>query len=227
MKAFVILVLASFFIVAAPRAPSIQANRVSMPSIRSVVQVSVLRTSDKKDQHGSYLPPWKEIKAGDIFFKAKPAIGSKVTVIPLIAGIAPFDLKIGSAKKEKTGCNEREPYAWAVELELIPHREFFEIAPLPNRRAELPFDLCVIYPAVAVARQLKNEQLRSSMLPKGISINTVTAAIDLTNDDKPDVLIAEYCCNESSKSGECDYLCGKTFKKVRGIWKQIDEYAPC
>jgi hypothetical protein len=227
VKVFVILVLASSFIVAAPRAPGIQANRVPMPGIRSVKQVSVLRTSDKKDQHGSYLPPWKEVKVGDIFFKDKPAIGSKVTIIPLVEGIAPFDLKIASAKKEKFGCDKREPYAWAIELELIRHQEFFDVAPLPNRREEVPFDVCVIYPAVAVARHLKQEQLRSSMLPKGISINTVTAAIDLTNDDKPDVLIAEYCCNESSKSGECDYMCGKTFKKVRSIWKLVDEYAPC
>lgn len=227
MKVFLILVLASFLMATAPRAPSIQANRVPLPSIRWVNHVSVLRTSDKKDQHGSYLPPWKEVKVGDIFFKDKPPIGSKVTIIPLVEGIAPFDLKIRSAKKEKFGCDEREPYAWAIELELISHREFFEIAPLPNRREEVPFDVCVIYPAVAVARQLKKEQLRSSMLPKRISINIVTAAIDLTNDDKPDVLIAEYCCNESSKSGECDYMCGKTFKKVRSIWKLIDEYAPC
>ncbi len=227
MKVFEILVLASFFIAAAPRAPSIQATRVPMPSIRSVNHVSVLRTSDQKDQHGSYLPPWKEVKVGYIVFKDKPAIGSKATIIPLVEGIAPFDLKIGSAKKAKFSCDERAPFAWAVEFELVPHREFFEIAPLLNRREEVPFDVCVIYPAVGVARQLKKEQLRSSMLPKGISINTVTAAIDLTNDDKPDVLIAEYCCNESSKSGECDYMCGKTFKKVRSIWKLIDEYSPC
>jgi len=227
MKVFVTLLLASFFITSAPPAPSIQANPVPMPSIRSIAEVSIWRTSDRKDQHGSYLPPWKEVKVANIFFKEKPTAGSKVTIIPLGVGIAPFDLKIAKAEKKEFGCDEREPYAWAVELELITHQEFFEIAPLPNRREEVPFDVCVIYPAVAVARQLKKGQLRSGMLPKGISINTVTAAIDLTNDHKPDVLIAEYCCNDSSKSDECDYMCGKTFKKVRSIWKLIDEYAPC
>ena len=228
MKLLVALMLASFFMTVAPQAPAIQAKRVPMPSIRSVDTVSVWRTSDKKDQNGNYLPPWKEVKVGDVFLKEKPATGSKVTIIPLVEGIAPFDLKISTAKKEKFGCDEGEPYAWAVELELIPqHREFFEIPPLANRRDDVPFDVCVIYPAVVMARRLKKEQLRSSMLPKNISINTVTAAIDLTDDKTPDVLIAEYCCDDASRSGDCDYTCGKTFKKVRGIWKLIDKFAPC
>jgi hypothetical protein len=227
MQMFAILLLASFFITSAPPAPRIQENPVPMPNIRSIAEVSVWRTSDRKDQHGSYLPPWKEVKVVNIFFKEKPAAGSKVTIIPLGVGIAPFDLKIVKAEKQEFGCNEREPNAWAVELESITHQNFFEIAPLPNRREEVPFDVCVIYPAVAVARQLKKRQLRSGMLPKGISINTVTAAIDVTNDHKPDVLITDFCCNDSSKSEGCDYMCGRTFKKVRSIWKLIDEYAPC
>jgi hypothetical protein len=227
MKIFPILLLASFFITSTPRAPLLQANLVPMPNIRSIAEASIWRTSDKRDQHGSYLPPWKEVKVASIFFKEKPAVGSRVTVIPLGVSISPFDLKIVKAEKQESGCDEDKPYAWAVELESITNRTFFEIAPLPNRREEVPFNVCVIYPAVAVARQLEKGQLSSGVLPKRVSINTVTAAIDITNDHKPDVLIAEFCCSDSSKSEGCDYMCGKTFKKVRSIWKLIDEYVPC
>ena len=227
MRFFASLLLASFCITFGQPTLGLQAKLVPMPDIQFIAETTVWRTSDRKDRHGSYLPPWKEVKVANLFFKEKPATGSKVTVIPLGVGIAPFDLKIIKAEKQRFGCNEREPYAWAVELESITHHKFFEIAPLPNRREEVPFNVCVIYPAVSLAHQLKKGQLRSGMLPTGISINTVTAAIDVTNDQKPDVLIAEFCCNDSSKSGGCDYMCGKTFKKVRGNWKLVDEYAPC
>ena len=66
------------------------------------------------------------------------------------------------------------------------------------------------------------------MLPKGVALNTVKGAIDLTNDGIPDVLIVEYCCGNPNKAAEeCDNTCGKTFKKIRNIWKLIDTAAPC
>lgn len=66
------------------------------------------------------------------------------------------------------------------------------------------------------------------MLPKGVAMNTVIGAIDLTSDGIPDVLIVKYCCDNPKKAAEeCDYTCGKTFKKIRNIWKLIDTSAPC
>ncbi len=202
---------------------------VPMPQMQTVGEGVVWRISDNKDEHGSLLPPWKEIRITNIFeFKRSPVIGEKVTVIPLDADISPLDLRVIKAQKKENPCNERLPNWWEVELEPIKLKEFFEIEPIPTRAAEFPFNVAIIYPAVKVARQMKKEQLMRGALPKGVSINTVKAAIDLNDDRKLDVVIVEYCCGDTKKpADDCDYTCGKTFKKVRNSWKLIDTRTPC
>ncbi len=69
------------------------------------------------------------------------------------------------------------------------------------------------------------------MLPKGISLSTVTAAIDLTNDLQPDLLVVRYCCNDATRPADdpdydC-YHCGKAFRKSKTGWKLVDTSAPC
>lgn len=200
-----------------------------MPEIRTIGEGVIWRISENKDEHGRYLPPWKEIRITNIFeFKRKPAIGDKVTVIPLAADISPLDLRIIKAEKKENACNERLPGWWEVELELITLKRFFDIEPITNRAAEFPFDVAVIYPAVTVARQIKKGQIMKGTLPKGVAINTVKAALDLTGGGKPDVVIVEYCCGDTKKpADECDLTCGKTFKRVRNSWKLVDTSAPC
>jgi hypothetical protein len=196
--------------------------------IQTIGEGTVWRISNKKDSHDRFLPPWTEIQIINVFeFKRRPAIGEKATVIPLGVDITPLSLRITKAEK-KDGCDERIHGWWAVELEPITLKEFFDIEPLPNRGAETPFDVAIIYPAVKVARQIRDGELMKVMLPKGVPINTVKAAIDLTDDGKPDVVIVKYCCDDASKPASvCDYTCGKTFTKVRNTWKLIDTSAPC
>jgi hypothetical protein len=201
-----------------------------MPRIHTIGQGTVWRKSDNKGEHGSFLPPWQEIKIANVLeFKEKPIIGDKVTIIPLDVDIAPLELRIVKAEKKEDACDESLPGWWEVELETVRQRTFFEIAPRSNRSAEFPFDVCVIYPAVEFARQIKRDRLTKNMLPKGVATNTAIAAIDLTNDGMPDVLIVEYCCGHPRKSAgvECDYTCGKSFKKVGSTWKLIHTSTPC
>lgn len=200
---------------------------VPMPRIQTIGTGTVWRGSDNKDQHGNALPPWKQITIANVGFKQRPLTGIKVTIIPLDVSIAARDLAILKIKKGAS-CGGSNRAWWELELEPIQQSEYFEIMPNPKRRAETPFDVAIIYPAVKNARQLLRNDLKQSMLPKGISLNTVKAAIDLTSDGIPDVLIVEYCCGDVSKaSGECDYTCGKTFRKVRNSWKLIDTSSPC
>jgi hypothetical protein len=197
---------------------------IPMPQVQTIGQGEVWRKSNNS------LPPWREIEITNVFaFKKKPIIGDKVTIVPLDVDIAPLELRIVKAEKKEDGCDESLPGWWEVELQKISEKTFFEIASRSNRREEFPFDVCVIYPAVRFARQIKRENLTKGMLPKGVARNTAIAAIDLTNDGIPDVLIVEYCCGHPRKSAgeECDYTCGKTFKRIRNIWRLIDTSAPC
>lgn len=202
---------------------------VPMPGIQTIGKGAVWRVSDNKDQHGDALPPWKEVTVKNIFgFKQRPVIGRRVTIIPLDVNIPARELAIRKIKKGAS-CGESDRRTWwEVELEPIKESEYFDLAPNPNRRAEVPFDVAVIYPAVKSARQLLRKDLTQKMLPGGISLETVKAALDLTNDRIPDVLIVEYCCRDAGKApGECDYECGKTFRKVRNSWKLVDTSSPC
>ncbi|MCM3871250.1 MAG: hypothetical protein ND895_11235 [Pyrinomonadaceae bacterium] len=199
-----------------------------MPEMQTIGMGMVWRISETKNEHGAYLPPWKEITITNIFgFKRMPVIGDKVTVVLLGSDISPLDLRITKTEKKEDACNERLPAWWEVQLEPIHLRKLFDIEPMSNRNAEFPFEVVVLYPAVKVARQISKGQLTKGMLPTGVSLNTVKAAIDLTRDLTPDVLVIDYCCEDTRKAEPCDYTCGKTFKKVRNAWKLIDTSAPC
>jgi hypothetical protein len=201
---------------------------VPTPMIQTIGKGEVWRGSDNKDQHGNDIPPWKEIRVKNVFgFKQRPVIGRKITIVPLDVNIAAQDLTILKIKKGAS-CGGSNRAWWEVELEPIKQKEYFDMTPVANRRAEVPFDVAIIYPAVRSARQLLRNDLKQSMLPKGVSLDTVMAAIDLTSDGIPDVLIVEYCCGDAGKAtGECDYNCGKTFRKVGNSWKLIDTSSPC
>ena len=201
---------------------------VPTPQVQSVGEGVVWRISDTKGEHGNFLPPWKEIQITNISgFDKKPVVGEKVTVIPLDVDIAAFELSIVKTEK-RAGCDEQSAAWWEVELEPIKQKVFFDIAPGPNRSEEYPFDVCVIYPATRFANQLKREGLAKNLLPNAVTMKTVKAAIDLTNDGKPDVLVVAYCCGDPRKSAEdCDYTCSKTFKKIRNTWKLINTSSPC
>ena len=225
MRVLLALLLVSF---AGDAGRAQQKESVTMPGIQTIARGAVWRVSDNKDQHGNDLPPWKEVAVKNVFgFKQRPVIGRKVTIIPLDVNIAARELTIRKIQKGAS-CNGSQGAWWEVELEPITQKEYFEIIPGSNRRAEVPFDVAIIYPAVKSARQLLRNDLTQNMLPRGTSLETVKAALDLTSDGIPDVLIVEHCCGDTSKAaGECDYTCGKTFRKVRNSWKLIDTSAPC
>lgn len=198
-----------------------------MPPVQAVTDGEVSRSSDQKDKHGQQFPPWKEVSLANIGLKKELAIGAEVTIVPVGVDIAPFNLKVTETKRGSV-CAQGEPPWWEVELEPLTQKQFFDIRALPGRSEEYPFDVGVIYPAVEFALALPKEQVTQAMLPAGIYAQTLTAAIDLTNDNQPDVLIAEFCCREPAKIfPDCDYTCGKTYLKVKGVWKLIDESSPC
>jgi hypothetical protein len=203
-----------------------------MPQVQTIGEGQVWRTSDKKDKDGRFIPPWKDVTIANVFgFKKKPVVGNTVTIVPLDVRLAPIDLKIVETKAGVNcdGETNSKNGWWEVELEPITDKRFFEIAPQPNRAEEIPFDVGVIYPSVKSAHQLTRDMLSKNMLPKGINLNIVKAAIDLTNDEIPDVLLVEYCCLNPKKpaGGACDHTCGKTYKKVRNVWKLVDTSTPC
>ena len=199
-----------------------------MPAIQGVVDAMVWRESDQKDTHGHSLPPWKEVTVTNAFFSTRPLVGTDVTIVPLGVSIATTNLRIVKVTKQEKTCDGL-PLLWETELEPIKLKEFYTAKPTVDRADDTPFDVIVVYPAVKVAQPLAKHSLTKAMLPRGVFINTVKAAVDLTNDGQPDIVITEYCCREPRKTpnDQCEYICSKTFKKVAGVWKLINTSSPC
>jgi hypothetical protein len=160
------------------------------------------------------------------FYKA-PVINSKITIIPLGVGanIPPFDLAITESKtRARESCSSPSDW-WEIKVEEILLQDFpYTINTRSGRRIKYPFKVAAIYPAREV-HNIKIEDLSQSMLPEGIPLSYVFAAIDTDADKKPDLLILEFCC--SSSEDACDYICGKTYKKIQGVWKEINYSRPC
>jgi len=197
------------------------------PVVQMITEGVVMRESGIADAHGIDQPPWKQITIANVAFDKKPIIGDTVTVITLRSDISPFDLRISTAEQGE-GCDAGSPGSWMVELEPVTQQTFFEVPSPPDRNAEYPFDVVVTYPAVKGVALLRNDQLQAATLPTGIALNTITAAIDLDDDRKPDLVIAQYCCGDTNKPvNECDYTCSKTFRKARNVWRVVETSGPC
>ena len=87
--------------------------------------------------------------------------------------------------------------------------------------------MVVIYPSVSSARQIPKSEIRPNMLPGSVKLETVKAAVDVTSDGTPDIVVTEYCCSRAKKVAECDLTCGATYKRVGKKWIKLDTSRPC
>ncbi len=75
-----------------------QAKPILMPKIEAIKEDTVWRVSENKDETGNYLPPWTEVEVTP-YFKTKPALSSKVTVVPLDVNIDSFNWQIAKSER--------------------------------------------------------------------------------------------------------------------------------
>ena len=198
-----------------------------MPPIEVVGVGDVQRTSKSKNSSGLLLPPWTSVEVTNVFgFKKQPRAGSRVSFVPVDVDFGQFDLKLKRSVIQD-GCDKSSPKWWSAEFEPVTDKRIFDIAPLPERSQEFPFDVVVIYPAVSSARQIPKSEIRPEMLPGGVKLGVVKAAIDVTSDGAPDLVITKYCCASAAKTTNCDMTCGATYKRSGKKWLKIDTSKPC
>lgn len=161
-------------------------------------------------------------------FHSDAATGDMVTIVPLTTRLKHFDLPVAKSKKRSLGCSEQSPPEWEIEFRPLTAPVFFQIAAEKNKIESFPFDVAVIYPAVIRADLINPTRIKQELLPDRISAGTIKAAIDLTGDGAPDLLIVEFCCrNPKQPAGQCDLTCGKSFKKIGNNWTLLRESTPC
>jgi hypothetical protein len=200
---------------------------VTTSEIKKIGEFALLRNSDTRDENGWTLPPYKnaEIKMGFYF---EPRIGEEITIVPLKISIEPFRIKIVNATKTKnSGCikSETEQYFWAIETEKITKPEILEIKTVDkNYKNQMPISVFAIYPAVKFAKSLNKLSLSKNSLPRNVLFENVESAIDLNNDETPDLLSVNFCCGEPEKVKveKCPYICKKYYKKNNKVWELFD-----
>lgn len=200
------------------RLPKSSEKKIELPDVKDFATVDVFRKSNYEAEIG-------------IWLDNEPKIGDKVTVIPLQVKLEPFQLAIVKTEKKEEPCTgEKKEFYWNTELEKVTDKEILDISPIKDRADEFPFDVAIIYPSVEFVSNIESSKLSKAMIPNGVSINTVKAAIDLDNDGKPDLIEAVYCCSNPTETFNAEndcYTCQKTFKKINNNWKQINFEQPC
>ncbi len=207
-----------------------QKRTTTAPDVRAFSPGDVMRRSGRQDESSISQPPWTEVTINAGSFNVQPRNGASVTIVPLEVDVAPIQLKIVKITRQRDECTGEGKISWGVELEKIRERSFWEQRAVTGRREDVPFGVLVIYPAVANARAIKRNELKTMMLPRGVKPATVNAAVDVNNDGKPDLLWVSYCCDAPTRAGNdsnCDLTCGRTYKRGSSGWKLVKTFEPC
>ena len=161
-------------------------------------------------------------------FLCQPKIGERVFIVPEDPILEPYDLEI-TRTVPRDDHNPGEIEWFEVYLQRLGITEFSPIYKYKqdtNRAWEYPGDVAVIYPKVENARSLDKDSLNVNDMPENTKIRDVKIAIDWNNDNKPDAIILEFCCNENDKPNECEYTCGETYIKKDNQWVLVYESSP-
>lgn len=203
---------------------------VQFPEVMDFGVFDLLRSSSNKNESGRMVGPFAKAEV-IVSLGVEPKTAEKVTVVPLGTNVDPFQLTIRSSEKKEEPCSDTDKKVfWDVETEPITAKEILEAQALAGRADEFPFDAAVIYPSVPFAKAIESGKLTAEMLPQGVPPSVVEAAIDLDNDQKPDLLQTTFCCSKPGQKPDPEsdcMMCSKTYKKTNGKWTVINSATPC
>jgi len=210
------------------------AGKRKLPVVKDFGVFYVYRDSDNKDVGGSPVAPFKSAGIEMMVIDNEAKAGEKVTMIPLQVEVEPFQIAISKVtKKRYNGCDEpKKDFHFDIEFEEITDKIVLEVEPVDKQFVSRAFGVFTIYPAVEFVRNILPPELKPEMIPKGVAIETVEAAVDLDNDGKPDLLALSFCCADENKpvnsaDSDCYYSCEKIFRKINQSWKLIRSENPC
>lgn len=192
---------------------------VDYPEIKAlpieISESSVSRLSAKEDIEGYFLPPFTSAEIQNIWFDAEPKIGLTATIVPVGTNVSPIDLEIIGKKKIKHGDN----ILWEVNLKKTTDDNFLQADPLKDRGEQYPFDVCVLYPAIKNAKSISRQELGETSLPRGVKLNSIYAAIDVTQDNQPDYIIVHHCRSGDDVLLNCESAGSSIYLKDGKSWK--------
>jgi hypothetical protein len=162
-----------------------------------------------------------ELRLAPLSLKKRLPPRAEVLLIPLSGELAAVHTQVLQVSPIENPCSEALPKLYETELRPITSQVWLTAA--------APFDVCVIYPAIASARSLKLEALQAAQLPPKVNPANIAAALDTNNDQQPDVLLVEYCCDKPQADRKtCDLTCSAVYvRDAKGQWRIAETQTPC
>lgn len=148
-----------------------------------------------------------------VTMKREPERARGATILPLGAKLPRQAGQITEIETAIDPVDEVSPI-WQVKVTSREPRYLTAQAP-PGIRDEYPFDAVLIVPAHPRARLVSTPEA----LPPDLAAHDVTAAIDLDEDDRADVLVWVQPIKE-------DYTQGGTYARTKTGWKSIYSWMP-
>jgi hypothetical protein len=146
---------------------------------------------------------------------------AEVLLIPLSGELAAIRTQILQVSPIENPCSDALPKLYETVLRPVSDKTWLTAA--------APFEVCVIYPVIASARSLNRESLNAAQLPPKVALSNITAALDTNNDQQPDVLLVEYCCDQPQADRKsCDLTCSAVYvRAANGQWRIAETQTPC
>ncbi len=166
---------------------------------------------------------WTSVHAFNVDgFRNEVVEGAMVQIFPLADGLPIIELKIINAtRREDMG----KP-SYHLELEEITDKSYWTFKGPPERRAEFPTDLLVLYPPIKQASLMSNKTLLQEDLPENIKSDIIKSALDFDGDGKADAIVCYFCCRDRSPIDNCDYHCNETYVKINNNWVMTNSSQP-
>jgi hypothetical protein len=169
---------------------------------------------------------------GKLNLKQKLPANAEVSLVPLGAALSASTTRVTNVVAMENPCSESLPKRYETELAPITEAAWLKAVTAPDDKRfteNAPFDVCVIYPAVTAARALERSVFEKARLPKKVLLHHIVAALDVTGDEQPEVLLVEYCCDKpQAQRNECDLTCSAVYVRApNGVWRIAETQTPC
>ena len=173
-----------------------------------------------------------EIRFATATLKPRLKPGAMVTMVPLNVTLTAVNTSVTRTTVIQNPCSDALPRLYDTEFAPLTESAWLTLpTPVAGKRfsENVPFDVCVIYPAVAAARSLNRDLLDAALLPKKVPLANIVLALDINGDDTPEILLVEYWCdNPQAPHGACDLTCTAVYRRqADDTWYLIETQTPC
>jgi hypothetical protein len=198
-----------------------QLNAVATPVMEPISSLALVETVQLAKIISAEGSPEGALRFAPLSLKKRLPSRAGVLLIPLSVELAAVRTQVLRVSPIENPCADALPKLYETEFRPVSDKAWMAAA--------APFDVCVIYPANVSARSLNRETLNVAQLPAKVALANITAALDTNNDQQPDVLLVEYCCDKPELDRKsCDLTCSALYiRDARGQWRIAETQTPC